>query len=169
MRNLMVGVACALALHAVCDAATQATPGLNETIDRRTIDRGRYLVKIAGCNDCHTEKYASKAGAVAEREWLTGDTVGSQGPWGTTYPANLRLVIANLTEAQWMTAARQPRRPPMPWFALRDMTDSDVRAIYRFVRSLGPAGAPAPAYVPPGGLVTTRFVISEPPHPAQKR
>jgi hypothetical protein len=38
----------------------------------------------------------------------------------------------------------------MPWFALRDMTDQDLLAIYHFVRSLGAAGTAAPAYLPPG-------------------
>ena len=38
----------------------------------------------------------------------------------------------------------------MPWFALRDMDEDDLRSLYRFVRELGPAGEPAPAYVPPG-------------------
>ena len=27
--------------------------------------------------------------------------VGFRGPWGTSYPGNLRLDAANLTEAQW--------------------------------------------------------------------
>src|SRR5690606_14574378 len=40
------------------------------------LERGRYLVKIAGCNDCHTQDYASKAGAVSESQWLTGSDVG---------------------------------------------------------------------------------------------
>ena len=30
------------------------------------------------------------------------------------------------------------------------MTASDLRAMYRYLRYLGPAGKPAPAYVPPG-------------------
>jgi len=38
----------------------------------------------------------------------------------------------------------------MPWFNVRAMSTSDLRAIYRYVRHLGPAGQPAPAYVPPG-------------------
>ncbi len=29
-------------------------------------------------------------------------------------------------------------------------SEDDLRAFYRFVRKLGPAGGPAPAYVPPG-------------------
>lgn len=37
----------------------------------------------------------------------------------------------------------------MPWFNVRDMSERDLRSLYRYVRSLGPAGKPAPAYVPP--------------------
>jgi hypothetical protein len=40
-------------------------------------------------------------------------------------------------------------RPPMPWFNVREMSTSDLRAIYRYVRHLGPAGKPAPAHLPP--------------------
>jgi hypothetical protein len=32
----------------------------------------------------------------------------------------------------------------------RDMTTQDLRDLYRYVRFLGPAGEPAPAFVPPG-------------------
>ena len=37
----------------------------------------------------------------------------------------------------------------MPWFNLHRMSDPDLRAIYRYVQHLGPAGKPAPDYVPP--------------------
>jgi hypothetical protein len=40
-------------------------------------------------------------------------------------------------------------RPPMPWFILHDLNEADLRAFYRFVRYLGPAGEAAPAYLPP--------------------
>jgi mono/diheme cytochrome c family protein len=119
------------------------------------IERGRYLVRISGCNDCHTEGYMAAAGKVDESRWLTGSQLGWQGPWGTTYAANLRISMQNLTLAQWLQAARAPRRPPMPWFALRDMKDEDLASIYHFVRSLGPAGGAAPEFVPPGGVVRT--------------
>lgn len=114
------------------------------------IARGRYLVMTAGCNDCHTPGYAQNAGKVDESVWMTGDTVGWQGPWGTTYPINVRLYMQAMTEQQWLATARNPARPPMPWFALRDMTDADLSALYHYVRSLGPAGAPAPEFVEPG-------------------
>lgn len=133
-----------------------------------SIERGRYVVKISGCNDCHTPGYAQRDGQVPERDWLTGDSLGWSGPWGTTYASNLRLKLAALSEAQWLQLARTARyRPPMPWFNLHAMSESDLRAVYRYVRHLGPAGEPAPAYVPPGGVVTTAVVRFPGPPPAQ--
>ena len=111
--------------------------------------RGRYLVQIGGCNDCHTPGYPQANGKVDEKLWLTGDKLGCRGPWGTTYAANLRLVAQTMTEEAWMKRARSELRPPMPWFNLRDMTDRDLRAIYRYLKHLGPAGESAPAYLPP--------------------
>jgi len=122
------------------------------------IARGRYLVKTSGCNDCHTPHYPESGGKIPEQEWLQGSPVGFQGPWGTTYPANLRLSMHSLTEKQWMAVARKPLRPPMPWFNLREMSDRDLRAIYAFIHHLGPQGKPAPAYAPPGVAVNTPYI-----------
>ena len=123
------------------------------------VERGRYVVGIAGCNDCHTPGFAMKGGQVAESEWLTGDALGWRGPWGTTYATNLRLYIPTLTEDQWVKKAKTlSTRPPMPWFNLHRMTDEDLRAIYRYVRDLGPAGKPAPAYVAPTAVPAGPYV-----------
>ena len=43
--------------------------------------RGEYLVRIAGCNDCHTPAYGERAGNVPKAEWLTGSPLGFLGPW----------------------------------------------------------------------------------------
>lgn len=119
--------------------------------DSDSVERGRYLVTIAGCNDCHTPGYAPMDGRVDESLWLTGDAFGWRGPWGTTYAANLRLLMHNLTEQQWVSMAKALKtRPPMPWFNLNQMAEEDLRAVYRYVSHLGPAGQPAPAFVPPG-------------------
>lgn len=116
-----------------------------------SIERGRYLTKIGGCNDCHTPGYGLSAGQVPEARWLVGDRLGWNGPWGTTYPSNLRLFFQKVSESEWLKMARERQlRPPMPWFALRDMSDEDLSSLYRFIRMLGPAGEPAPAYLPPG-------------------
>lgn len=112
--------------------------------------RGRYLVVIGHCNNCHTEGYTNAAGEIPERDWLLGSKVGWRSSAGTAYPHNLRLYVANLSEDGWLAAARNMRpKPPMPWWSLRDTSDEDLRLIYRFVRSLGPVGDPAPEALPP--------------------
>ena len=130
--------------------------------DEPAIKRGQYLVQIGGCNDCHTAGYAEHAGNVPTSEWLTGTPVGFKGAWGTSYAANLRLTVSALTEDQWVMFARVPRRPPMPWFNLRDMNDADLRAMYRFIRELGPKGQRAPAAAAPGVTVNTPVIVFEP-------
>lgn len=117
----------------------------------RQIERGRYLVKLGGCNDCHTSGYAPSGGKVPEKLWLMGDGLGYRGDWGTTYPSNLRLVMQKLTADQWVQLAHSiETRPPMPWFVLHEITATDLRAMHAFIRSLGPPGDPAPAALPPG-------------------
>lgn len=115
------------------------------------IAHGRYLVQFGGCNDCHTTGYAQKEGKVPDSEWLKGDSLGFTGPWGTTYPANLRLTIGQMSEDVWVTYAHSLHaRPPMPSFTLNIMKEADLRDMYRFIKSLGAGGTPAPAYLPPG-------------------
>jgi mono/diheme cytochrome c family protein len=133
-----------------------------DTSGDRARERGRYLVTIGGCNDCHTPGYPEQAGKVPVNEWLTGSVVGFQGPWGTTYPTNLRLLAQSLTEAQWIARLRTPMRPPMPWFNTAAMSDADLSAMYRFVRGLGPNGAAAPIYAAPGVAVDTPFIVFVP-------
>lgn len=128
----------------------------------QTLERGRYLVVIGGCNDCHTAGYPEQGGKVPEGQWLKGAPVGFQGPWGTTYASNLRLVVDRLSEGEWLEHARQERLPPMPWFNLRRMTDADLKAMYAYIRSLGAPGTAAPAYVAPGGKVTTPYIVFVP-------
>lgn len=151
---LLVGT---LATAALVTAATMGRQASDTDLPAE-VARGRYLVKIAGCNDCHTPGYAESVGGVEEKLWLTGDRLGWHGPWGTTYASNLRLVAKDMTADQFMKHARSERRPPMPWFNVRDMSDGDVRAIYAYVKHLGPAGQPAPAYLPPGRVPDGPFV-----------
>ena len=148
-RNRRSGLAAvsALAVALLCTDALGAGPPKSSD---PLVERGRYITVIGGCNDCHTPGYAMSGGKVDEKQWLTGDSLGWRGPWGTTYPVNLRQYMQTMSEKDWVAKAKKlETRPPMPWFALHAMTDNDLRAIYRFVRALGPAGDPAPAYVPP--------------------
>lgn len=79
------------------------------------IERGRYLVAVIGCGDCHTPKMMTDKGPVPDMErflsgydarmplgeydtalansgkWaiLKGDLTAAAGPWGVTFAANL--------------------------------------------------------------------------------
>ena len=148
----------AVGLVAMSAVAQPAFAG--KTAYSALIERGRYLVKITGCNDCHTPGYAQSGGKVPQKDWLVGDQLGWKGPWGTTYAANLRRYMQTMTEAEWIKVAHtQQYRPPMPWFALHAMNKQDLKAIYQFVKYLGPAGDAAPAYVPPDKEPTGPVVL----------
>jgi len=124
------------------------------------VARGEYIVMIGGCNDCHTAGYLATERNIDKDVWLTGDNFGWRGPWGTTYGANLRKFMQPLTEEQWVALAKvMTARPPMPWFALNKMKGDDLRAVYRFVRSLGPSDNVVPAYVPPGEEPNTPYAL----------
>jgi hypothetical protein len=135
----------------VLSAATVALAYRGNLSERDSIARGRYVARTAACNDCHTPGYIETAGNVPEKDWLIGNTLGWSGDWGTTYPANLRLYMQRVTEDEWVQTAHTVQlRPPMPWFILHDLSEADLRAFYRFVKYLGPAGEAAPAYLSPG-------------------
>ncbi|MEO6264135.1 MAG: hypothetical protein ABIO58_04100, partial [Luteimonas sp.] len=130
-------------------APVAANPAAPSNAD--LLARGEYMIRMGGCNDCHTPGYADKNGEVPKEQWLTGSPIGFSGPWGTTYPANLRLKAADMDEAAWLKYSGELHtRPIMPDFQLRAMHEDDRRAIFRFIKSLGPGGPPAPAYLPPG-------------------
>lgn len=145
MRRFLMGVSLFSAIAAA--AAGGAAAAAHDDL----IQQGRYVVSIAGCNDCHTAGFAPSGGKVPEAQWLLGDKLGFAGPWGTTYPANLRLRIGAMDLATFKTYARTlSTRPPMPYWAVNAMSDHDLEALWTYVKSLGTAGEPAPAALPPG-------------------
>ena len=147
-------------LAAVFVLAMTATPAA--AADPSQAARGKYIVTIGGCNDCHTAGFMEQSLKVPEKDWLKGSAVGFQGPWGTTYAANLRLVMNSMTESQWLEHARKDRMPPMPAYVLQQMKTDDLKAIYAYVTSLGEPGVAAPAYVAPGGKVNTPYYVFVP-------
>lgn len=155
IRTSLVALGAALVAPSMAaDAPAKAGAAM---YSKKDIERGRYLVMISGCNDCHTENFLVSGGKTPEKDRLTGTRLGWRGPWGTTYPPNLRLYFNGISEEQWLQVAREiERKPPMPFFSLNAMTPADARSIYRYIRSLGPAGERAPKFLPPD---------QEPPQP----
>ena len=117
--------------------------------DAALLERGRYMVLTGHCNNCHTAGYVTTSGKIAEDRWLMGKPLGWRSKQGTTYGTNLRLYLQNLSEEGWIQAVRNAQpRAPMPWWSLRETSDDDLRAMYRYIRSLTPLGQPAPAFLP---------------------
>jgi mono/diheme cytochrome c family protein len=149
-RHILFAACLGLAACSASQGAATTAPPVAAG-DAELLARGKYLVTVAGCNDCHTPGYAEKGGDIPEQAWLVGSPLGYNGPWGTTYAANLRLKLADMDETEWLEySAGLHTRPIMPDYSVRAMSETDRRALYRFVRSLGPAGEKAPDYLPPG-------------------
>jgi len=134
---------------------TSSSPASDEI---EVVNRGRYLIRVSGCNDCHTPNYMVTPEAVPESDWLMGTPVGWLGPWGTTYASNLRLSVVDFPEDVWVNMLKTRKaNPPMPWINVSFYTDEDARAIYKFIKSLGPKGEKMPAALPPGEIPKTPY------------
>ena len=80
-----------------------------------SVEYGKTVSIIGGCHDCHTADYGQKNGVINPDTALKGNPVGFQGPWGTTYAPNLRLVAAKMSEDDWVKHLQTfTARPPMP-------------------------------------------------------
>jgi mono/diheme cytochrome c family protein len=110
-------------------------------------ERGEYLVTaVAECADCHTERSMVDG-------HFTGSRLAGGNPFEVEGKPELQVVppnltpepktgrIASWTEEQFLARFRQGKLipgTPMPWNAFARMTDDDLRAIYRYLRTVTP-------------------------------
>ncbi len=130
-------VTCVIALFTTLAVALAAPAPVPDA--QAAIARGKYLVVLGACNDCHTPGWRESDGQLPVAKWLVGSSVGLRQDWGTSYPANLRVLFSQMTSSQWLFEVRT-RGGRMQWHDLRALTIPDQLAIYRFVHSLGPKG-----------------------------
>jgi hypothetical protein len=154
-------------------------------------ERGKYLVTIMGCNDCHTPKLMDpQRGPVVDttrllsgqpqdapyptwtpQDMMTRNMMASTnmhlsawaGPWGVSFAANLtpdkETGLGEWTEEAFIQTLRtgkhqgQPNGrqilPPMPWEMIRQAHDSDLKAIWAYLRSIPPVKNQVPTPAPP--------------------
>jgi hypothetical protein len=150
-------------------AERQSTSDTGYVVAATDSAAGAYLTIVGGCNDCHTMSWAESNGRTPDAERLTGSEIGYRGPWGTSYPANLRILPPQMTEDRWVqvltTADSGHGRPPMPWMNTAAMSQRDLRNMYRYVKALGPKGQRMPRAVPPGTEPTTLYIPMVPQKP----
>ncbi|MBM3482677.1 MAG: cytochrome c [Alphaproteobacteria bacterium] len=132
------------------------------------VARGKYLVTVMGCGDCHTPGYFF--GKPDMSRMLAGSEVGFQMPGlGVFYGPNLtsdkETGLGNWSAEDIVKAIQTGERPDgrmlapiMPWPNLAHLTPEDAKAIAAFLKSLPPVKnkAPGPFGV---GETPTAFVM----------
>ncbi|MDF2191454.1 c-type cytochrome [Paraflavitalea sp. CAU 1676] len=115
MKQFMYMAAIAMGVSFVSCNETAGKPDQPANDTLALAARGKYLVTVIGCGDCHTPKIMTERGPVPDMEkflsgyqagtelgkfdtamtkdgrWalLKGDLTAAVGPWGITYAANL--------------------------------------------------------------------------------
>jgi len=132
------------------------------------IARGKYLMTVGACNDCHSPKLDPQQHPDPKRPFsgrpqttmapsqnnneihASLDLTAWAGPWGVSYGANLSPdpetgLKSRYTEASFIKTLRTGKKPegeellpPMPWPNFAQMTDEDLKSIYAYLQTLKP-------------------------------
>lgn len=146
------------------------------------VARGKYLVTVMLCNDCHTPFKLGPNGPEPDMtRMLSGHPadvtmppapvlppgpwamVGAAtmtawaGPWGVSFTANLtpdaETGLGGWTPEMFIQALRtgkhqgkgRPILPPMPYPWISQLTDSDLRAVFAYLRTIPAISNKVPA------------------------
>ena len=176
LSSLFVASVAAAAVLASCSlkksTTTSSTDSTSAMTPEEKLARGKYLVTIGGCNDCHTP--GTFYGAPDMARMLSGSELGWTGPWGTSYAANLTpdpsTGLGNYTEGDIVTAIRTghkkdgtPILPPMPWPNYASLTDEDAYAVAAYLKSVPPVVHAVPRNLPPGTKAPAALAFPPPP------
>jgi mono/diheme cytochrome c family protein len=136
MRFSVLSLFCALALAPL---AAQAETQL---------ERGQYLVTIAGCSDCHTP--GGLLGTPDKARMFGGSDVGfgdpASGVWiGQNITPDMETGIGAWSAGQIVDAITRGVRPDgrklseiMPWPTFAHLTPEDAQAVAAYLKSLPP-------------------------------
>jgi cytochrome c553 len=130
------------------------------------IARGKYLMTVGACNDCHSPKLdpqqhpdpkrpfsgrpqATQAPSQNPNEIHASlDLTAWSGPWGISYGANLSPdpetgLAKRYTEASFIKTLRTGKKPegedllpPMPWELYKVFSDDDIKAIWAYLQTI---------------------------------
>jgi len=149
-RSGVVLAAAAIATIAAAAYAVWSGVGAQEA----QLARGKYLVQLAGCTDCHTPGHL--LGKPDMTRFLGGSDVGLEVPGQGIFVApNLtpdnETGLGSWTKDQMVTAIQTGVRPDgrvlapmMPWRAYAGLTKLDVEAVVEYLRTLPPISHKVP-------------------------
>ena len=165
-----------LALAAIAGAAALGMYSYDVLAQSAQLKRGKYLVTLGGCNDCHTPGYFF--GKPDMTRFLGGSEVGFEIPGrGVFHGPNLTpdrdTGLGNWSTEQIVTAITKGQRPDgrelapiMPWHAFASLTPDDSRAIAAFLKSLTPVKNKVPGPFGPSEKPTSFVMKIVPPEGA---
>ena len=154
-------------------ASAIALPAFAAMADDSQITRGKYLVALGGCNDCHTPGYFF--GNPDMSRFLGGSDVGFEIPGegvfvGPNITPDKKTGIGSWTPEQIVKAIQAGERPDgriltpiMPWRAFATLTADDAMAIAAFLQSLKPVSNQTPGPFKPAEKVSTFMFRIVPP------
>ncbi len=121
------------------------TPPRDSPPSGATVERGAYLVRaVSNCAGCHSAR------SMVDGSY-TGPRLAGGSPMETAGVPSIKVAPPNLTpdpktgritswsENDFVARFRAGERipgSPMPWQAFSHMTDDDLRAVYRYLRSI---------------------------------
>jgi mono/diheme cytochrome c family protein len=156
-----------------------------------TVERGKYLVTVLACNNCHTPLKSGPNGPERDMtRMLSGHPAGVKmgpaqklgggwqwtastsntafaGPWGVSYAPNLTpdpetglgawevgTFVKALQKGAHLGTGR-PILPPMPAEAFGQLTESDLKAIFAYLKTIPPIKNMPPESQPshPSGIL----------------
>jgi mono/diheme cytochrome c family protein len=153
----MMNFRCAMLAAAVTLAATLS--GLAARADD-AVARGKYLVGVMGCGDCHTPGVFLGKPDFAHA--LSGSDVGFEVPglgihWGPNLTSDPETGLGKWSESEIITAFTRGitpdgRRliPTMPYNDFARLTEEDKHAVAVFLQSLPPIKHQVPPATKPG-------------------
>jgi mono/diheme cytochrome c family protein len=173
ISGLSLIVASAAACHGNASASGTSAgssalpPSAGPAVQAQTMEQaGEYLTLVGSCNDCHTQGWVESKGKTPPADRFAGLDVGFRGEWGTSYGKNLRTVVQRQSEDHWVmvlkTADEGDGKLPMPWWNTAQMSERDLRAMYRYIKSLGPNLKGVPRALPPGKEPTGPYIWMTP-------
>ena len=133
--------------------------------DDAQIQRGKYLIQISGCSDCHTP--GGMLGQPDMGRYLGGSDVGFAIPGvgiylGQNLTPDQETGLGAWSNDQIVAALRTGKRPDgrmlselMPYPSFAHLTDEDAQAIAAFLKSLPPVKNNVPGPFGPKDKATT--------------
>jgi cytochrome c553 len=148
------------------DALTAQSAGAPAASNATRIARGKYLMTIGACNDCHSPKLDPQQHPDPKRPFsgrpqttmapsqnsseihASLDLTAWAGPWGVSYGANLTPdpetgLKSRYTEASFIKTLRTGKKPegedlqpPMPWELYKVLSDEDLKSIWAYLQTI---------------------------------